>query len=364
MRLVFDATPLSVPRTGIGNYLLGVLRGVAAVSEKEHELVAFALSDRAGLRRIEEALDGLPIDLRTLERRAPNLWRRGWTAAGRPSLERWLGRFDALHITDWWHPPQAHGVRATTIHDLIPLHFPEWTTMRMRLAHRLTYRHAVRSCDVLLAISDFTAADAVRTLGVPEERIKVALPGIHQRFRPDGEHAELGAPYVLSVSTLEPRKNLGALLEAIDLLGGSVQLAVVGAEGWGDVAALDRPWVRRLGYVGDDELAALYRGAAAFAFPSRFEGFGMPVVEAMACGVPVVSSSHPSLDEASGDAALRADPDDPTALAAALERALAERDVLVPRGLAHARGFRWENTGRVFVDALTARDIASAAARG
>ena len=359
MRLVFDVTPLSVPRTGIGNYILGSLRGIAAVAGNEHELVALALAEPAGLRRIEEALAGLPFELRALQRRAPNLWRRGWTAARRPPLERWLGPFDALHVTDWWHPPQAHGVRATTIHDLIPLHFPQWTTARTRLAHRLTYRQVVRSCDVVFANSYYTAADAVRTLGVPEELIRVARPGVDERFRVEGKRAELSAPYVLSVATLEPRKNLGMLLAAVELLGGSVQLALVGAEGWGEVPALDRPWIRRLGYVGDDELARLYRGAAAFAFPSRFEGFGMPVVEAMACGVPVVVSSHPSLDEASGDAALRADPDDPAAFAAALERAFAERDVLVPRGLEHAGGFRWEYTGRAFLDALVAGRVAS-----
>jgi glycosyltransferase involved in cell wall biosynthesis len=360
MRLAFDVTPLTVPRTGIGNYILGSLRGLGAVAGQAHQLVAFALVEPGGRRIVEDTLAELPIELHVLERRAPNLWRRSWTAARLPPLERWLGPFDALHVTDWWHPPQAGGVRATTIHDLIPLHYPQWVTARTRLAHRLSYRHAARTCDVVFANSAYTAADAARTLGVPEERIHVARPGVDRRFRPDGERAELGVPYVLSVSTLEPRKNLGTLLEAVELLGGSVELALVGGEGWGDVPALDRPWVRRLGYVGDDELAALYRGAAAFAFPSRFEGFGMPVIEAMACGVPVVTSSHPSLDEASGDAALRADPDDPAGLAAALERALAERDVLVARGLAHARGFRWEDTGRVFLDTLVACRVASA----
>ena len=351
MRFVFDVTPLAVPRTGIGNYIVGVLAGAAA-ADRGHELVALALAERSALSRIEEALAGISVDLHCIERGQANLWRRGWEAASFPRLERVLGRFDALHVTDWWHPPQAQGVRATTIYDLVPLHFPQWTGLRARIGHRKTYRHAAKACDVVFAISCYTAEDALRTLGIERERIRIAKPGVDERFRPDGIAADLGVPYVLSVSTLEPRKNLGTLLRAMDLLGGSLHLAVVGAEGWGHVPALDRPWVRKLGYVRDEELPALYRGAAAFAFPSRFEGFGMPVVEAMACGAPVVASAHPSLDEASGDAALRADPDDAEALASVLELAVSERDELVEKGIRHASRFRWEETGRAFLAGL------------
>jgi glycosyltransferase involved in cell wall biosynthesis len=354
VRIVWDVSPLSHALTGVGKYHRGSLAAVAEAAAGAHEIVAFAPTSPQGLRTIPRVLDGMPVELKLVLLPFAHHWRTGWSRLGRPALERFLGRFDVLHFTDWMYPPQRAGARSTMIHDLVPLRFPEWTTRRTRAMHGAKYRNAARTCDVIFTNSRYTADDVRDLLAVPEERLRVAPPGVDPVFTAAGPRADLGRPYVLTVATLEPRKNLGTLAAAHRLLGDGYALAVAGGEGWGEQPDLDAPGVLRLGFVGDERLAELYRGAAAFVFPSRFEGFGMPVVEAMACGVPVVASSHPSLDEACGEAAVRADPESAEELALAIERAVRERDELVARGLEHARTFTWERVGRTFLDGFEA----------
>jgi glycosyltransferase involved in cell wall biosynthesis len=352
MRIVFDVSPLSHERSGVNNYILGSLHGLAeAAGRAGDEVVAFAPTSPEGRRVIPETLDGTPVGLRLKTFIGAHGWRTAWSRIGWPPAERWLGPFDVLHFTDWMYPPQRSGVRATTIHDLVPLHHPEWVTGRTRSMHAHKYANAARTCDVIFANSAFTADDVAATLGFPRERVVVAHPGIGREFSPDGPDAGRSRPYLLTVATLEPRKNLGTLVGAYSLLDDTgLELVVVGAQGWGEQPQLDRPGVVRLGRVSDDELALLYRGAAAVVYPSRFEGFGMPITEAMASGAPVVASSHASLDEASGDAAVRADPESADAIAAAIRDALARHEELRAKGLAHAGRFSWARTGEIFLE--------------
>ncbi len=355
MRVAIDVSPLSHPRTGIGNYLTGAVGGLARVGDGRHELVPFAPTSLRGPGRIREALEGIDVRPRLWPLPASHAARTAWSRLGHPAAERLLGRFDALLYTDWMYPPQRSGLRTTIVHDLVPLHNPEWCTPRTISMHTRKYEDAARTCDVIFTNSRFTADDVAVTLDVAPDRLVVAHPGVRPGFAPDGPHADLGGPYLFGLATQEPRKNLGALVDAWRLLDGDLALALAGGEGWGSSDPQAEKGLLKLGYVDDDDVPRLLRGASVFAFPSLFEGFGIPIVEAMACGTPVVASSHPSLDEACGDAAVRVDPRDPEEIAEGIREALGRREELVVAGLAHARAFTWDAAAAAMLAALEAR---------
>ncbi len=232
MRILFDVSPLSHEPTGIGNYIRGSLAGLAEAAGGAHEIVAFAPTSPQGMKRIPQLVGDLPVELSLRLLPFAHAWRQAWSRAGRPPVERFLGRADVLHYTDWMYPPQRGGVRSTMIHDLVPLHHREWVTPRTYSMHTAKYRDAV-NCDTVFVNSAYTGDDVVATLGVDPARVHVAPPGLGAWFHAEGDRADLGGDYVLTVATLEPRKNLGVLVEAHALLGGELSLAVVGGAGLG-----------------------------------------------------------------------------------------------------------------------------------
>jgi glycosyltransferase involved in cell wall biosynthesis len=267
------------------------------------------------------------------------------------------------HVAPAWGPWRS----VVTLHDLAFLLYPGTHTPASRAYYAAT-GESVRRAERVIAVSQRTASDAVRLLGVDPARIRVvheaAAPGFWPRSR-DGLpalaqrlsfDADPSRPYVLFVGTLEPRKNIPLLLDAFALLRGHVdaQLLLVGARGWLDepiFAAHARSGVgaaaRFLGTLGEEDLALLYSHAGVFVLPSLYEGFGLPVLEAMACGAPVVCSNAGPLPEVAGDAALLLKPEDPHAWAVAMRDVLTRHQTateLRQRGFDRTRSFSWEQT--------------------
>ena len=276
-------------------------------------------------------------------------------------------RVDLLHGLAYPTPVAWRGPSALTVHDATPWLYPESMSLGARWYYRPLLPVALRRADAVFTVSESAREDLVRAAGVPREKIAVTPNGVNERFF--DAHAPEGprGPYLLAVGTLEPRKNLPLLLDALRLLrreARDLELVLVGRIGWLQSLPLSdlAPHVRLAGSVPDEELPALYAGAACFVLPSLYEGFGLPLAEAMAAGVPAVASDIPALREVGGETVRYADPRDAESFARAIRAALDDREgsqlrVAAARG--RARRFRWESAARatlaVYRDVLRSR---------
>jgi len=366
MRVAWDITPLSVPMTGIGRYTQQAILALAAQRpDWEIRLVCVAEAEGCAMAAAAFAQAPANVEVVPVVRRPAVLERRLATRFGVRPIERYVGAVDAFVDSEWYRPRQASGARLTVVYDLIPFRFPEWVDPRTRRAHLRAMRTLSSRVDRVMAISEATRDDVERFTGVAPDRCSVVYGGIDEVFRrpvPEAPAVVGDRPYVIAVGTTTQRKNLEVAIRALrEVDDPDLQLVCVGAsaEAEAGILALVAQLglvgrVHRLGYLADQDLAAHLAAAECLVFPSRFEGFGLPIVEAMAAGVPVAASSVPSLDEAAGDAAVRFDPDDPTAAAQAIKEARDEaaRSGRVERGYAHAATFTWERTGEAVAAAI------------
>jgi glycosyltransferase involved in cell wall biosynthesis len=294
----------------------------------------------------------------------------GWHIAGLPRLgwlSEALGRCELIHAPSVAVPPKGRARLVVTVHDVAPLLYPETYTTRGRWFHGRGLKAAARRADLVITVSRAAADEIVEHTTIGADRVRVVPNGVDAvDVTPDEVRAAVagrsltGAPYVLWVGSLEPRKNVAVLVEAfaraVEQAGLPHRLALAGPAGWRDHGLVppaprlrlgDR--LRLLGAVGHDELAALYTGADLFAFPSRHEGFGLPVLEAMAQGTPVICADIPALREVAGGAAKLVPPDDIAGWADAIGSVLAdeaERNRLVAAGRRRAAASSWERTVR------------------
>jgi glycosyltransferase involved in cell wall biosynthesis len=322
MNVAYDVAPLVLDSAGTARYVRGVLDALRRRTDVEVHEVTWGGRGRA------------TAVLRDV----------GWYPLLLPLQAR---SDDLLHCTTFRAPLKAPRPVIVTVHDLAIVRQPELFTAWTRLYARTLLLPVLRSATRVLAVSEFTKREVVELAGVPEERIDVAYNATSSSvFTPDGPAAD--GDYVLAVGTLEPRKNLARLVAATSRLG--IELRIAGAQGWGRVD-VDAPHVRWLGRPSDDELASQLRGALCLAYPSLLEGFGIPVLEAMLCGTPVVTSAGSAMEEVAGTAAELVDPRDVESIAAGIERALARRDELRNAGLVRAQRYTWEASAEATMQA-------------
>jgi glycosyltransferase involved in cell wall biosynthesis len=358
--LAIDYTPAYEQGGGIGRLTRELIAALARLDD-DHAYRLFVMG--AG----RKPLPALPGDSFTWRgtRITPKWWARVWGRAQLPlPVESITGRVDLYHATDFLLPPTLPGTRTLlTVHDLSYVRVPDSANPSLRAYLDAVVPRSARRADHVLADSQATKDDLTALYGLPPEKITVILSGVDAHFRRVEDESvraryKLGSrPYIFAVGTVQPRKNYIRLMGALAKLradGWDGMLVIAGGKGWLDdpiYRALDdlglRDHVHLIGFADDADLPALYSLAAVTAFPSLYEGFGLPIIESMACGTPVVTSNVSSMPEAAGDASLLIDPLDVEALAGALARLLTDealRADLIRKGYAQARRFTWERS--------------------
>ncbi len=314
LRVGVDVSPLQLTEAGTARYVRNLLAGMDGVDVRRYSFPGAS-------RPAKVARDTL------------------WYLGALP-LRAARDRVDVLHCPGHRGPLRSRVPVVVTVHDLAVFRHPEAFNRWTRSYSRTFLPRLARAARRVIAVSEFTKAEAVALLGVDPDRIHVVAHGVASPFEPYGPAA--GGSYALAVGTLEPRKNLARAVLAAERAG--VELRVVGPAGWGDVD------IDTVGFVDDDELARLYRGAQCLVYPSLYEGFGLPVLEAMACGTPVVTSATGATAEVGGDAAVLVDPLDVDAIAAGIREALERREELRAAGLERAAQFTWERAAQQTID--------------
>jgi len=340
LRAGIDGRDLLRKRTGVVNNTLNLARELTAA----HPSQVIVYADRP-----DSASEPPPPGVPLRQLHAPPIL---WKHVALP-LALAHDRVSVFHSPTGTLPLLAGCPQVVTIHDLFAAVEPHWFAPRTGWQLRTTQRRAARAADAVIAVSECTRRDLVERYGVPPERIRVVYNGLdHARFRPTtvdpeavARHFGVRHPFVLCVGSLMPWRNAARLLRAAARL--EYGLLFVGRDIWGTdltarlAAERGWDWARFAGYVPDADLPGLYAAARVFAYPSLYEGFGIPPIEAMACGTPVVASTAGALPEVLGDAALLVDPYDEDALAAALQAAAEDRGELRRRGLVRAARYSW-----------------------
>ena len=370
MRIGFDISAQSLPRSGIGRYQYQLLKALLEQDrENFYHLYAFNVRHRDRFKEIQFPSENYKVDVLPIPQRLITMW---WMMSRFPSVDQLASDCDIYQVSEICAQPVKRAKSVAFVHDLTTLLFPEHHTKSNRFLHNQRFKK-MGTMDGILTNSEATKADIVNYLKIDPEKIVVTHLGADSAFRPMSEEEvnpflekyDLNKPYILFVGTLEPRKNVKTLISAFNRLKKERQipheLVMAGQRGWlFDYAlkAIEKsPYkndIRHLNYVPEADLPALMNGATVFAYPSFYEGFGLPVLEAMQCGTPVVTSPVSALPEVGGEACLYANPHSETELANRLYEIINDSELqkqLSERGIERSKLFSWEMCAKRTLDA-------------
>ncbi|MFC2034336.1 glycosyltransferase family 4 protein [Chloroflexota bacterium] len=365
MRIGIDYTLAVTETAGIARHIREIVASLLEI-DHENEYILVVASDAQGdiintlSRKVE--VHKLPFSNKTA--------RKLWHQFGLPfPLEFLTTQFDVFHSPDFLLPPLRKAQGIVTIHDLAHILYPQYTDPRIVKYFTKAVNRSLERAKKVVAVSESTKKDIVKLLGVDADKIDVVYNAVDEMFVPIKDKKQLSVvkdkykidhPFILSIGSIQPRKNLQRLIEAYGIIHQDKeinhQLLLIGGAQWlaGDLKKKIEKLglqddVRFLGFVPDEDLPHLITLADVFSFPSLYEGFGIPPLEALACGTPVVSSNAPAMPEVLGDAAILVDPMNINALAEALKRSLLDKELrskLVKKGLKRSKIFTWENAAK------------------
>jgi len=363
MRIGIDATALPPQPVGAGNYIIQLIRALAA-GEFDNQLVIFAQQKGPRLINLQS---GSSIEWQIVEDSSPGS-RLIWEQTVLPSLAQ-KTKIDLLHSLHYTKPLRLTCASVVTFHDMTYYLYPHLHTRTRRLVFPTAMRFSAKQADALITVSESTREDAIRLLEIDPKKIFTTQLGVDPSFTVlDNNDAELRViskyslpeKFILYLGTIEPRKNLPVLIKSYKPLaddGTDYKLVLVGKYGWMYQEVLDliddlelQDMVCLTGYVSQEDLPVVYNLASLFVYPTIYEGFGLPALEAMACGVPVITTRVASLPEIVGDAGLLIPVNDTEALYKAMSQVLEDtalREKLIHDGLARSKLFSWERTAQL-----------------
>ncbi len=366
MKIAIDVSQV-VYGTGVSKYIENLIDALLKIDHKnEYILFGSSLRQRNKLNRFKEKnsqypnviFKFLPLPLSFLELM--------WNKLHIFPIDKVIGQIDIFHSSDWIQPPisSKHTKKITTIHDMVVYLFPSSTHPRILANQKKRMLHVKQEVDLIIADSKATKEDIIKFLQIPQEKIEVIYLASSNDFRPQTDEAinavlekyKIKKPYIFSVATKEPRKNIQKLLEVFEKIlqmpkykYQNLQLVLSGKFGWGDEFG-SKENVIWTDYIPSEDLIALYSGCRVFVYPSLYEGFGLPILEAMACGAPVITSNNSSMAEIAKDTAILIDPRSEGQMKKAIELILDlkldDYQKIVNASLTRARKFNWPKTAR------------------